>query len=73
MLKKSTHSLSPIFYTQGGPTILLAGNGQELECTIDIAIILSSYRVILLEDLSKKMFEEIGGQEIFTPEKPRLR
>ena len=60
--KIHTFSFS-IFYTQGGPIIPLAGNIRELECTIDIAIILSIYRVILPEDLSKKLLEEIGARK----------
>jgi len=41
-----------------------------LEHTIERAVILSIHPIILLEDLPKKMFEEIGGQEILMPEKP---
>jgi transcriptional regulator of acetoin/glycerol metabolism len=41
-----------------------------LEHTIERAVILSIHPIILLEDLPKKMLEEIGGQEILIPEKP---
>jgi transcriptional regulator with PAS, ATPase and Fis domain len=46
------------------------GNVRELEHTIERAVILSIHPIILPEDLPKKMFEEIGGQEILIPEKP---
>jgi DNA-binding NtrC family response regulator len=46
------------------------GNVRELEHTIERAVILSIHPIILPEDLPKKMFEEIGRQEILIPEKP---
>jgi DNA-binding NtrC family response regulator len=41
-----------------------------LEHTIERAVILSIHPIILPEDLPKKMFEEIGGQELLIREKP---
>jgi len=46
------------------------GNVRELEHTIERAVILSIHPIILPVDLPKKMFEEIGSQEILIPEKP---
>ena len=46
------------------------GNVRELEHTIERAVILSIYSIILPVDLPKKMFEEIKGPEILIPEKP---
>jgi two-component system response regulator AtoC len=46
------------------------GNVRELEHTIERAVILSIHPIILPEDLPRKMFEEIKGQEIPIPEKP---
>ena len=46
------------------------GNVRELEHTIERAVILSIYPIILPEDLPKKMFEEMKGAEIMLPEKP---
>jgi two-component system response regulator AtoC len=46
------------------------GNVRELEHTIERAVILSIHPIILLEDLPRKMFEEIKGTEFPLPEKP---
>ena len=45
------------------------GNVRELEHTIERAVIFSIHPIILPEDLSRKMFEEIKGPEILIPEK----
>lgn len=46
------------------------GNVRELEHTIERAVILSIYPIILPEDLQKKIFEETKTQEVLIPEKP---
>lgn len=46
------------------------GNVRELEHTIERAVILSIYPIILPEDLPRKIFEETKAQEVLIPEKP---